>query len=58
MKDSSTYRFPRTMQQAFGPYTDYRLVPMRRIKPSMLPWLIWGAILIAVIVSIVVYEMF
>lgn len=33
----NTRRYPRSMAEAFGPYTDNALHPMREQKPS--PWL-------------------
>lgn len=29
MQDPLTYRYPRTMQEAFGPYTDNTLYPLQ-----------------------------
>ena len=43
----NTRRYPRTLQQAFGPYTDNTLHPMR--EPANRRWQDWAIYLIAVI---------
>jgi len=41
-------RHPRTMQEAFGPYTDSKLQPMKADPDSLVGWAIIGLAVVSV----------
>lgn len=47
----NTRRYPRTLQQAFGPYTDSKLHPMREPRTRHAQdWLLYAVAVVAVVV--------
>jgi hypothetical protein len=49
--NNNTRQYPRTMQQAFGPYTDRQLQPMRDNERS---WRLSDGVIAAILVAVIV----
>lgn len=47
-------RYPRTLQEAFGPYTDSRLEPLR--EPRSYKWADWALYIIALITPLIIWR--
>lgn len=46
-----TGRAPRTCQEAFGPYTDYRIADVRPAAPAW-PWIAWAAVVMSTLLAV------